>query len=664
MATYKLTQKTDANGTTADMVISADCIEKDTTVTSGSSKPVTSGAVYNVLADYVDKTSTQSISGTKTFDDIIIAKNKYLKGTYTNNNSYNILGVNASNEISLGNTNAELTIYAYSMMKPSIDNSKNLGNSSSRWKDLYISGGIKNGTLSWTMPSSNGTLALTSDIPSTIEGTSVKSTGVSADKVLFSDGDGGVSWEKIDIGYINTEDGSAGQVLTADGSGGASWTTPSGGGSATDVQINGTSITSGGVANILTQTAYNSSTNKIATMTDLGSYIPLAGSSAITGSLAPSTDGGAKLGSRTNATTYNRWSAVWANNINAANDGGTNTPNVNIYLTDDVYTTAPASVRAAQYLARDKNGDYIGGMRVHHTTAGLIQAQLFARHQNTSYAAWVGYETNADATSAGQGGKARFIPSVNGSIDLGAYAVGWRMLYLGRTASSWEGITIRNGIYNSTTPANSTGYRRGDTPSGSSYYLGTYKTADNESEWMTSIASGVNTATQTYISMDARQATTSGGSTYNQCGIQVRAGNTNGAGYRYIQCTGNVFPVANATYNLGLPNYKWANIYCSGTIYGAINGQYIANVDAKTGVLALGLADGTYLLVPNTYNTSVYLSLIDTSTTKIASSSPIAIRVDTNSVWYSYYTTNPASPTSTSIAKTNAYLYACKVYKL
>lgn len=42
-----------------------------------------------------------------------------------------------------------------------------------------------------------------------------------------------------------------------------------GGGTATDVQINGTSIVSNNVANIITNTAYNSSTNKIATMNDL-----------------------------------------------------------------------------------------------------------------------------------------------------------------------------------------------------------------------------------------------------------------------------------------------------------------------------------------------------------------------------------------------------------
>ena len=40
-------------------------------------------------------------------------------------------------------------------------------------------------------------------------------------------------------------------------------------GSATDVQINGTSITSGGVANIVTKTAYDATTNKIATENDI-----------------------------------------------------------------------------------------------------------------------------------------------------------------------------------------------------------------------------------------------------------------------------------------------------------------------------------------------------------------------------------------------------------
>ena len=48
------------------------------------------------------------------------------------------------------------------------------------------------------------------------------------------------------------------------------------GGSSTDVQINNTSITSSGVANIVTNGTYNSSTNKVAVMSDVGIFeIPL-----------------------------------------------------------------------------------------------------------------------------------------------------------------------------------------------------------------------------------------------------------------------------------------------------------------------------------------------------------------------------------------------------
>ena len=77
---------------------------------------------------------------------------------------------------------------------------------------------------------------------------------------------------------------------------GTNWTTitigsttkniPSGGGSSTDVQINGTSITSGGVANIVTETAYDATTNKIATMSDVPStsnFVDLTSSQTITG---------------------------------------------------------------------------------------------------------------------------------------------------------------------------------------------------------------------------------------------------------------------------------------------------------------------------------------------------------------------------------------------
>ena len=46
-----------------------------------------------------------------------------------------------------------------------------------------------------------------------------------------------------------------------------------GGGSSTDVQINGVSITNNDIANIMTNTAYNANTNKIATMTDVSNAV-------------------------------------------------------------------------------------------------------------------------------------------------------------------------------------------------------------------------------------------------------------------------------------------------------------------------------------------------------------------------------------------------------
>lgn len=62
------------------------------------------------------------------------------------------------------------------------------------------------------------------------------------------------------------------------------WQTPVGG--VTDVQVNGTSVLSSGVANLVTNTAYNSSTNKLATMSDIPSVTSTyssTGTTAVTG---------------------------------------------------------------------------------------------------------------------------------------------------------------------------------------------------------------------------------------------------------------------------------------------------------------------------------------------------------------------------------------------
>ena len=87
-----------------------------------------------------------------------------------------------------------------------------------------------------------------------------------------------------------------------------------GSGSPTDVQINGTSITSNNVANILTNTAYDSSSNKLATMSDIPSLSGYLQNTATgTGSLII----GGEASDRVGATSVGYTSVVGANNTTA-----------------------------------------------------------------------------------------------------------------------------------------------------------------------------------------------------------------------------------------------------------------------------------------------------------------------------------------------------------
>lgn len=64
---------------------------------------------------------------------------------------------------------------------------------------------------------------------------------------------------------------SSGQYLKYNGT---NWVADNVTAGVSDVQVNGTSILSSGVANIVTNTAYNSSSNKVATMTDITNAVP------------------------------------------------------------------------------------------------------------------------------------------------------------------------------------------------------------------------------------------------------------------------------------------------------------------------------------------------------------------------------------------------------
>lgn len=153
------------------------------------------------------------------------------------------------------------------------------------------------------------------------------------------------------------------------------------------------------------------------------------------GALYPEQNSGADLGK-----TAQRWNAVYAGNTGVRSTGNIicdskvisysavesnkEVPDFNAILKDDLYTTAPTKTRGAQYLARDKNGAYLGGLRIYHDTNGTIQSQLLCRSQNTDKQKNVALVATKDSTGAA--GDWRFVPNGDAVIDLGVSDLRWR----------------------------------------------------------------------------------------------------------------------------------------------------------------------------------------------------------------------------------------------
>ena len=128
------------------------------------------------------------------------------------------------------------------------------------------------------------------------------------------------------------------------------------------------------------------------------------------------------------------------------------TPNFNAIMRNDSYTVTPSSIQSAQYLARDKDGNYMGGIRFWHygsdNTAKVnqYQVQLFARHHNTTTGTYVCYEADSGSDAAG---KTRFMSNTNGYTDLGAPGSKWRDLYLSGIISDGASSATVSDIINS-----------------------------------------------------------------------------------------------------------------------------------------------------------------------------------------------------------------------
>ena len=75
---------------------------------------------------------------------------------------------------------------------------------------------------------SNGSGGASFEEPATVYGDDINSAGATAGKVLMADGSDGADWEDVNGSDLKSIGATSGQVLTANGSGGASWAAPIG----------------------------------------------------------------------------------------------------------------------------------------------------------------------------------------------------------------------------------------------------------------------------------------------------------------------------------------------------------------------------------------------------------------------------------------------------
>ena len=161
-----------------------------------------------------------------------------------------------------------------------------------------------------------------------------------SDNELYFITDGEISADDVDDSTSTNKFVTASDITTWNGKStvsgtndGTNWSTitingttkniPSGGGTATDVQINGTSIVVSDVANIVTESAYDATTNKIATVSDLPD-------------ISTKQD---TLVSGTNIKTINSTSILGSGNIDTTSQSVTTLSGTSITLTDNSINT-------------------------------------------------------------------------------------------------------------------------------------------------------------------------------------------------------------------------------------------------------------------------------------------------------------------------------------
>lgn len=98
--------------------------------------------------EFVTTNTDQTITANKTFSDgLTLPNNKFIKSILTNGNDINLIGINNSNQIPIGQAGNGIVIQPNEISPFQADNGNvNLGNSGIKFKNLYLSGNLSDGT--------------------------------------------------------------------------------------------------------------------------------------------------------------------------------------------------------------------------------------------------------------------------------------------------------------------------------------------------------------------------------------------------------------------------------------------------------------------------------------------------------------------------------------
>lgn len=210
-------------------------------------------------------------------------------------------------------------------------------------------------------------------------------------------------------------------------------------GGATDVQINGTSITSNNVANILTETAYNSSTNKIATMSDL----PSSGANTDLSNLTATGEAHFQepLTSGTNIKTINSVSVLGSGNISLQPTlvSGTNIKTINSTSllgsgNISVLTSSSSQVASSRF-----DGQWVLNYQVLSTATAKSSTTMSLSSYLPSDSSTYDYEVMIYADAHANSNIAVSVGTVSSPIDNDCFKMSG---YIRSNATEWAGYGI------------------------------------------------------------------------------------------------------------------------------------------------------------------------------------------------------------------------------